>query len=232
MSEQKTWTGLAIIAGAGEGLGRHLMTRFRAGGYQAVGLVRTMPDSKPDDLNLIRLDLTDAAETTAVVGDLMARHGAPGVVVHNTAELVIAPFGEMPAGAFESCWRNTALSAMNLAQAVLPDMAGAGNGAFLVSGATASIRGGARFAAFASAKFALRGLTQSLARAYQPQGVHVAHVLLDGIIDTPRSRDLHDMDPALMMKPDDIADAYWALAHQPRSTWTHEMDLRPLTGIF
>lgn len=232
MSEQRTRPGFAIIAGAGEGLGHHLMTRFQAGGYQTVGLVRTLPDSKPDGLDLVKLDLSDMAATRAIVGDLISRHGAPGVVVHNTAELVIAPFAEIPAGAFESCWRNTALSAMNLAQAVLPDMAGAGNGAFLVSGATASIRGGARFAAFASAKFALRGLTQSLAREYQSQGVHVAHVLLDGIIDTPRSRDLHDMDPALMMRPAEIADAYWGLAHQPRSTWTHEMDLRPLSGNF
>lgn len=232
MSEQTTRPGLAIVAGAGEGLGRHLMNRFQAGGYTTVGLIRTMPESNPDGLKLVTLDLSDAAETMAVVGDLISRHGAPRVVVHNTAELVISPFADMPVGAFESCWRNTALSAMIFAQAVLPDMAGAGNGAFLVSGATASIRGGARFAAFASAKFALRGLTQSLAREYQPQGVHVAHVLLDGIIDTPRSRDLHDMDPAMMMRPAEIADAYWGLAHQPRSTWTHEMDLRPLSGNF
>ncbi len=232
MSEPKTKTGLAIVAGAGEGLGRHLMTRFQAGGYTTVGLVRTMPDRATADAGLIRLDLADAAATAVVIGDLVSRHGAPAVVIHNTAELVISPFAGLSAAEFESCWRNTALSAMNLAKAVLPDMVEAGGGAFLVSGATASIRGGARFAAFAAAKFALRGLTQSLAREYQSQGVHVAHVLLDGIIDTPRSRDLHDMDPALMMRPTEIAEAYWGLAHQPRSTWTHEMDLRPLTGNF
>ena len=94
------------------------------------------------------------------------------------------------------------------------------------------MRGGARFSAFASAKFALRGLTQSLAREYQPAGVHVCHVILDGIIDTARSRDLHALDPAKMMKPEDIADAYWQLAHQPKSTWTHELDLRPSSESF
>ena len=111
-------------------------------------------------------------------------------------------------------------------------MADAGGGTFIVSGATASIRGGAKFSAFASAKFALRGLTQSLAREYQPLGVHVCHAILDGIIDTAQSRDLHDLDPAKMMKPVDIAEAYWQLAHQPNSTWTHELDLRPASEGF
>ena len=117
-------------------------------------------------------------------------------------------------------------------QSTLAPMVDANGGTFIVSGATASLRGGAKFAAFASAKFALRGLTQSLAREYQPQGVHVCHTILDGIIDTERSRDLHSLDPAKMMKPDDIADAYWQLAHQPRSTWTHELDLRPASEGF
>jgi NAD(P)-dependent dehydrogenase (short-subunit alcohol dehydrogenase family) len=106
-------------------------------------------------------------------------------------------------------------------------MVRAGGGTFIVSGATASLRSGAKFSAFASAKFALRGLTQSLAREFQPVGVHVCHAILDGIIDTARSRNLHNLDPAKMMKPEDIAEAYWQLAHQPQSTWTHELDLRP-----
>ncbi len=111
-------------------------------------------------------------------------------------------------------------------------MAQSGGGVLIVSGATASLRGGVRFSAFASAKFALRGLTQSLAREYQPAGVHVAHVILDGIIDTARSRALHSLDPAKMMQPDDIANAYWQIATQPKSTWTHEIDLRPATEGF
>jgi NAD(P)-dependent dehydrogenase (short-subunit alcohol dehydrogenase family) len=111
-------------------------------------------------------------------------------------------------------------------------MVDAGGGTFIVSGATASLRGGAKFSAFASAKFALRGLTQSLAREFQPAGIHVCHVILDGIIDTPRSRDLHGIDPKKMMKPTEIAETYWHLAHQPKSTWTHELDLRPASEGF
>ena len=123
-------------------------------------------------------------------------------------------------------------TAFLLGQATLAPMANKGRGTFIVSGATASLRGGAKFAAFASAKFALRGLTQSMAREFQPQGVHVCHAILDGIIDTDRSRDLHSLDPAKMMKPGDIAEAYWQLAHQPTSTWTHELDLRPASEGF
>ena len=119
-----------------------------------------------------------------------------------------------------------------LGQSVLPAMAAGNGGAMIDSGATASLRGGAKFAAFASAKFALRGLTQSLARGYQSQGIHVVHTILDGIIDTPRSRELHSLAPATMMKPEEIAQAYLALVRQPRSTWTHELDLRPASESF
>ena len=121
---------------------------------------------------------------------------------------------------------------MLLAQNVMEPMVEHGGGSFLVSGATASIRGGAQFAAFASAKFALRGLCQSLARTYQPKGVHVAHFLLDGIIDTQKSRALHGLGDDHMMSAEDIAEIYWQVSQQGRSAWVHEMDLRPATEGF
>ena len=111
-------------------------------------------------------------------------------------------------------------------------MVDAGGGSFLVSGATASLRGGGRFAAFASAKFALRGLTQSLAREFQPKGIHVAHMILDGILDTNASRKLHNLPTEKMMQTDAVAQTYWDIAHQPKSVWTHELDLRPSTEGF
>ena len=123
-------------------------------------------------------------------------------------------------------------AAVILAQAVMPPMVRGGGGTFIVSGATASLRGGTRFAAFASAKFALRGLTQSLAREYHPAGVHVVHAIIDGIIDTARSRQRHSIDPAKMMNPKHIAEVYWQVAHQPPSTWSHEIDLRPSSENF
>lgn len=221
---------LAIIAGAGAGLGQSLCARFEQGGFEVVGLGRTAPSSPKGAFHI--LDLADAQAVPATLAGIISKHGAPKVVIHNTAELVIAPFGATSLDDFSRTWTSMVQTAFLLGQSTLVPMVDANGGTFIVSGATASLRGGAKFAAFASAKFALRGLTQSLAREYQPQGIHVCHAILDGIIDTERSRDLHSLDPAKMMKPDDIADAYWQLAHQPRSTWTHELDLRPASEGF
>ncbi len=196
----------------------------------AVGLGRTRPGTVAGAFR--EVDLADPDQTWPCVTDLIQRHGPPKIVVHNTAELVIAPFAETTLGDYRRTWSSMVETLVLLAQATLQPMVRGGGGTLIVSGATASLRGGARFSAFASAKFALRGLTQSLAREYQPAGIHVAHVILDGIIDTPRSRDLHDLDPARMMDAGEIAEAYWQLAHQPPSTWTHELDLRPASEGF
>jgi NAD(P)-dependent dehydrogenase (short-subunit alcohol dehydrogenase family) len=221
---------LAIIAGAGAGLGQSLCARFEQGGFNVVGLGRTAPQDPIGTFNV--LDLADPDAVPTQVTNIIDTYGVPKIVVHNTAELVIAPFADTSLDDFTRTWTSMVQTAFLLGQSTIPKMAKAGGGTFIVSGATASLRGGAKFAAFASAKFALRGLTQSLAREYQPQGVHVCHAILDGIIDTERSRDLHSLDPAKMMKPDDIAETYWQLAHQPRSVWTHELDLRPASEEF
>jgi NAD(P)-dependent dehydrogenase (short-subunit alcohol dehydrogenase family) len=222
---------LVLVAGAGPGLGDGIAQRFAQGGYRVVGIVRSTREST-GAVSYRVADLACAEPTGKVIGDLIGEHGAPAAVIHNTAHLHIAPFSETRPETFEATWRDMALSAFNLAQAVMPAMVAGGGGAFIVSGATASLRGGARFSAFASAKFALRGLTQSLAREYQPLHVHVCHVILDGIIDTDASRGLHNLEASRMMKPSDIAETYWQLAHQNSSAWTHEIDLRPQTGAF
>ena len=221
---------LVLVAGAGAGLGQSLLARFEAGGFTPVGLGRTQPDTTVGAFHT--LDLVDDAAVPDVIAGIIAEHGPPSIVVHNTAELVIAPFADTTLADYQRTWTSMVQTAVLLAQSTLQPMVRGGGGTFIVSGATASLRGGAKFSAFASAKFALRGLTQSLAREYQADGIHVCHAILDGIIDTPRSRDLHSLDPAKMMKPEDIAEAYWQLAHQPRSTWTHELDLRPASEGF
>jgi NAD(P)-dependent dehydrogenase (short-subunit alcohol dehydrogenase family) len=225
-------SGLVIVAGSGAGLGQALLRRFAAGGYTAVGLVRTLPEVIPAGFELVAADLADRVAVQSALRAVIDRHGPPRIVIHNAAELVIRPFLELADQDFERCWRSMVLSAVHLGQMTIGPMVGAGGGAFIVSGATASLRGGAKFAAFASAKFALRGLTQSLAREFQSSGVHVAHVVIDGILDTERSRALHTFDPSLMLKTKDVADTYWGLAHQPRSAWTHELDIRPMTERF
>ena len=222
---------LMIVSGAGAGLGQSLLRRFDAGGYNVVGLVQTMPKNN-DGLDLRRINMTDAERASSLINDLIATYGAPKVVIHNTAQLVIQPFLQTTLDDLEGCWQSMVQSAFILAQSVVEPMIKNGGGVFVVSGATASLRGSARFSAFASAKFALRGLTQSLAREYQSQGIHVVHTILDGIIDSDRSRQLHNLNPSRMMKPEDIAEVYWQLVHMPQTTWTHEIDLRPSSETF
>lgn len=229
MTDAMKNNGLVLIAGAGSGLGASLMKKFSEASYDPVGINRSKADG---DIDILQADMTSMKQTHAAVEAAIEKYGHPRVVVHNTAQLTIKPFLDMDAGEFEHVWRNMVLSAHNLARASMIPLIDGGGGAFIVSGATASLRGGNKFSAFASAKFALRGLAQSLAREFQPKGVHVAHIILDGIIDTPRSRDLHGMDPARMMSSDDIAQIYIDLTHQPRSTWTHELDLRPASESF
>ena len=227
MTDQK----LAIVAGAGPGLGHALLRRFDEGGMKAVGLVRSAPPTDTG-LDIRTCDLSEAAITKRVISGLIQEFGPPKIVVHNPNNLVIQSLLDLNADEFEASWRAMVLTALHLGQAVLQPMVRAGGGAFIVSGATASLRGGAKFAALASAKFALRGLTQSMAREFQPSGIHVIHAILDGIIDTKRARAKFDLDPAKMMKTADIAQAYWQLAHQPASAWTHEVDLRPQSENF
>lgn len=216
---------LALVAGAGPGLGTALLRCFENEGMKAVGLSRS--GRNRSDLDIRRCDLSDRDALASSLDELMEEFGAPKIVVHNPAKLVIAPLAATPLDDFEACWRAMVFSAAALARATLQPMVQAGGGSFIVSGATASIRGGSKFAAFSSAKFALRGLTQALAREFQPAGVHVVHMLLDGIIDSERSRAHHDLDPSKMIRPQELATAYWQVSQQPPSAWTHEMDFRP-----
>ena len=113
--------------------------------------------------------------------------GHVDVLIHNAHVLDIKPFEQTTASEFELAWRVACLGAMGSVQAVIPHMAARRQGAIILTGATAGLRGAANFSAFASAKFALRGFAQSLAREYGPKGVHVAHVVLDGLIDEPQT---------------------------------------------
>ena len=225
---------LALIVGAGSGLGTSLVNTFAINGYQVVGLNRTGLDLdvKHDQIDYKQVDLAQHETVIPIINDIVQQYGVPEVVIHNPAQLYIKAFMQTSTDDFQNAWRSMVLSAIHVLQTVLPAMAQRGSGKVIVSGATASIRGGANFSAFASAKFALRGLTQSLAREYQSQGIHIAHVIIDGILDTPRSRELHAMNPEKMMLTTDVANTYLQLVQQPLSTWTHELDLRPCTENF
>jgi NAD(P)-dependent dehydrogenase (short-subunit alcohol dehydrogenase family) len=133
---------------------------------------------------------------------------------------------------YRKVWEMAALAGFLMGREVAKVMQPRGRGTIIFTGATASLRGSAGFSAFAGAKHALRALAQSMARELGPQGIHVAHVVIDGAIDTafiaenfPQRYALKDKDG--IVKPDDIAENYWQLHRQARSAWTHELDLRP-----
>jgi NAD(P)-dependent dehydrogenase (short-subunit alcohol dehydrogenase family) len=158
--------------------------------------------------------------------------GEPTVVIYNAHRLELRPSAETPPEMFEDVWRTTCFGAYVVASRALPRMLERGSGTVIFTGATASMRGGRRTAAFASSKFALRGLAQSLARELGPRGVHVAHVVLDGLVWSEQTRQRFAPDEKDCMTPDDVASAFVSLAEQRRSAWTHELDLRPWLAKF
>lgn len=213
---------LALIAGSGGVLGRALRQELSST-HRVIGLRRSVADAELER----RCDLSDPAAVRAALEPIGAD---VDLLIYNAARLVRGPFLELPAADFEAAWRVSLLGAVACAQAVLPGMLARGRGVILISGATGSTRGSAGFSAFAAAKFALRGLAQSLARELQPEGVHVVHVVLDGLLGGSDSVGLFGGSPERTLDPSAVAKAYRWLAEQPRNAWTHEIDLRHWEG--
>lgn len=233
-------TALIVGVGAARGLGSAVARRFAREGFQLVlvgrngdklnGSAQALRDAGAQ-VEAIIGDVTDASLVERVVAEAEAR--APiEAAIFNAGGNVPKPFLEMDASFFEDMWRVNAFAGLIFAQAVLRRMAPRQCGTLTFTGATASLRGRANFAGFASAKAALRAVAQSAAREFGPQGVHVAHVIVDGMIDGDR---INTLWPELkvqrgtdaLLDPDAIADIYWMLHTQPRSAWTHEIDVRP-----
>jgi NAD(P)-dependent dehydrogenase (short-subunit alcohol dehydrogenase family) len=182
-----------VLAGAAEGLGASIAKMFAAAGHDVLGIARSdratarlteLVGEAGGEYSHLACDVT---QPTQVADALRPHADRIAVLVHNAHMLLIKPFEETSPAEFEEVWRVACLGAFVVAHAVLPQMRTRHAGTIILSGATAARRGGANFAAFASAKFALRGLAQSMSREYGPHGVHVAHVLIDGLIDAPQS---------------------------------------------
>jgi len=224
---------VALITGVGPGLGASLARRFAREGF-GVALVARSSDFIDELARKISGAGNKAISIPANVGQpdeiksaverVRAELGPIAVLVHNASAASGSGLLGTTPEQFEQAWRTAALGAFVCAQETAPDMLAAGEGAMLFTGATSSVRGGG-WLGFSSAKFALRGLVQSLARELWPQGIHVGHVLIDGIIGEPGATAGSDDEP--LLDPDHIADAYWHLANQHRSGWTLELDVRP-----
>jgi len=223
---------LCIVVGAGNGLGESLVQKFSQQNYHVVAISRSQGGVNEGNITTIQVDASKYDLLEATLNEVFDKYGLPSVLIHNTAQLYIESLQDTSVEHFTSAWQSMVLSAFNVMKIIVPKMAQQSRGTVIVSGATASLKAGANFSAFASAKFALRGLVQSVAREYQNQGIHIAHVVLDGILDTPASRKIHSLDPSDMMSTQDVAEAYIQIVQQKSSTWTHELDLRPKNEIF
>ncbi|WP_164001204.1 SDR family NAD(P)-dependent oxidoreductase [Pyxidicoccus caerfyrddinensis] len=237
----KSATKVAAVVGAGPGLGTALAWRFAREGYtvglfaRSEGTLRQVQHAVQQAGGLASSYPTDATDADAVKASfarLREEHGAPEVCVYNAGVFHMAGFLETAPEDFEASWRINCLGGVLCAREVLPAMLEAGHGTLLFTGATASLRGGARSASFAAGKFGLRALAQSLAREFGPRGIHVAHVVIDGIIDTDRSHARGGPKPAHRLSPDAIAETYWQLHRQDASAWTQELDVRPAPEKF
>jgi NAD(P)-dependent dehydrogenase (short-subunit alcohol dehydrogenase family) len=221
---------VVAIAGASVGLGSALAAAFQhdarivaLGRAPAIAAVAAeVPAVVP-----IACELTDPDAVDRAFTEIARTLAAPDIVIYNAHRIELRPALDTTLDAFVDAWRVGCLGGFLVARRVLPEMQARGAGTLVFTGATGSVRGGKRSAAFASAKFALRGLAQSLAREFGPAGVHVAHVVIDGLIWSDRSRARFDARPETSMDPRAIAATYRHLVEQPPSAWTHELDLRP-----
>jgi NAD(P)-dependent dehydrogenase (short-subunit alcohol dehydrogenase family) len=232
---------VALVIGAGEATGGAIARRFAREGYVACVARRNADKLKPLVESIEKAggrarafgsDARKEGEVVALVQTIEREVGPIEVCVFNVGGNVRFPIRELTARVYTKVWEMAALAGFLAGREAAKVMVPRGRGTILFTGATASLRGGKGFAAFAGAKHALRALAQSMARELGPEGIHVAHVVIDGAIDTPFIRETFPDRYALKEKagildPEAIAENYWMLHQQPRSAWTHELDLRP-----
>ncbi|MDJ0970535.1 MAG: SDR family oxidoreductase [Kiloniellales bacterium] len=230
---------VALVVGAGDFLGGAIARRFAREGFQVVA-TRRRGDLAPltaaieaagGQARAIHSDARDEAQVEALVEEVERDLGSIEVTVFNVGGNVRFPVVETTARVYRKVWEMCALGGFLVGREVARRMLPRGRGTILFTGATASLRGAAGFAAFSGGKQALRALAQSMARELGPEGIHVAHVVIDGPIDTESTRalfpDWFTTRPADgIMQPDDLAEIYWQLHRQPRSAWTFETDVR------
>jgi NAD(P)-dependent dehydrogenase (short-subunit alcohol dehydrogenase family) len=229
------------VIGAGDATGSAVARRFAREGYTVCAARRTEGALKPlvDQISAaggraiaFGLDARREDQVTAFFNRIEAEVGPVEVLVFNVGGNVRFPILETTSQKYFKVWEMCAMAGFLAGREAARIMLPRGRGTLLFTGATASLRGAAGFSAFAGGKAALRALAQSMARELGPKGLHVAHVVIDGMIDTAFTREnfaqrVEEVGPDGILNPDHIAEAYWWLHQQPRNAWTFELDLRP-----
>lgn len=229
---------VAVVTGVGPGLGASLARRFAKEYAVAINarsdvfvrsLAREIREAGGVSFEAPG-DIGDRAQVAATFQSVREQLGPPELLIYNAGSGAWGTVTEITPEQFEASWRVNAFGAFLCAAQCAPEMVSRGRGVMLFTGATAGVKAGPRSVAFGPAKFAMRGLAQSLARDLGPKGIHVAWINVDGAIDIPgRNTGLKQED---MLRAEAIAETYWHLAHQDRSAWTMELEVRPFKEKF
>jgi NAD(P)-dependent dehydrogenase (short-subunit alcohol dehydrogenase family) len=232
---------VALVVGVGDATGSAIARRFARGGFAVVAVRRNadkltalVQELQAEGLSCLAqsVDARQEEAVQALVDRIEREIGPLHAVIFNIGANVWSPVTQVTTRVFTKVWEMACLSGFLTGREAARVMLPRGQGSIFFTGATASLRGRAGFSAFAAAKHGLRAVAQSMARELGPQGIHVAHLVVDGAIDTEFIRDnlpekYELKEQAGIVNPESIAQAYWALHHQPRDAWTHELDLRP-----
>jgi NAD(P)-dependent dehydrogenase (short-subunit alcohol dehydrogenase family) len=236
--------GVALLVGAGDAIGAAVARRFAAGGCAVCVARRDAEKSRTlvEEIaatggigRAVATDVRSEAAVQALFAEVEAEVGPVELCLFNAGANFKSPFVETGARLFFKAWELACYAGFLTGREAARYMVPRGRGTILFTGATASMRGGAGFAAFAAAKFGLRAVAQSMARELAPKNIHVAHLVIDGAIDSEAIRRrlsaatgaMPDLPPDGLIQTSSVAEAYWALHNQSRDGWTHELDIRP-----
>ncbi|WP_273453200.1 SDR family NAD(P)-dependent oxidoreductase [Nevskia ramosa] len=224
---------VALITGVGPGTGAALSRRFSRGGYRVAMLARDearlkLLESEIEDSKAFVCDVTDVAQIDATLAAVRQSFGDPSVFIHNAVGGTFGNFLDIDPAELERNFQINTMALLHLARRLAPPMIAAGQGVILATGNTSAFRGKANFAGFAPSKAAQRVLAEAIAREVGPKGVHVAYLTIDAVIDLAWTRKAFPGRPDdFFIKPAAIAEEAWHLAHQDRSAWTFNAEIRP-----
>lgn len=224
---------LCVVVGVGPGIGAAYARTFAREGYRVALLARGDAFTKPLASELpgsraYRCDVTDAADVSRTFAAIRNDLGDPSVLLYNAGSGVFARFADTTPEQFEASWRVNAMGGFLCAKEVVPAMQRAGSGAIVFTGATATRKGGARSAPFSSAKGAQRLLAESMARSLGPEGIHVSLIVVDGVVDLPRTRErMPDKPDTFFVKAEAVGEIALSLVRQDRQAWSFEVEARP-----
>jgi NAD(P)-dependent dehydrogenase (short-subunit alcohol dehydrogenase family) len=237
--------GVALLVGAGDAIGAAVARRFAEGGYKVCIARRDAEKSKllaeelkarGAEFHAFSVDARKEEEVQKLFAEVEKNVGPIEICLFNAGSNVNMPLLETTEKLFFKAWELACYAGFLVGREAAKYMASRGRGTILFTGATASIRGGKGFAAFAAAKFGLRAVAQAMARELGPKNVHVVHLLIDAAIDSEAIHrrmkaatgiEANDIPANILTKTSSIAEAYWFVHHQSKDGWTHEFDLRP-----